>query len=312
VKLFRKLKAFPSHLRGGALAIGNFDGVHRGHARLINRLIEHSKLADGPSIVFTFDPHPVRILNRAAAPPPLTWTDRKAELLGLLGVDVVIAYPTNRELLELTCHEFFEEIVVQKIAAAAMVEGPNFFFGKDRGGDIRRLAELCDASSINLEIVQPVEDADQLVSSSRIRTLIAEGDVGKAAEMLTQPYRLRGMVTHGAGRGNDLGFPTANLAAVDTQVPNMGVYAGRAVVDGTRRWAAIHVGPSPTFGDESKIEVHILDFESSIYGQTIEVEFIESIRDARKFESVEELQLQLSKDIELTRRIANIYSTKAS
>ncbi len=310
MKLIRKLEDFPSHLRGGALSIGNFDGVHRGHAHLIERLKAQAVAFGGPAIVFTFDPHPVRLLNQIKAPPPLTWTDRKAELLGMLGVDIVLAYPTNRELLELSHQEFFEQIVEKKLGAQAMVEGPNFFFGKNRTGNTDALRELCDARSIALEIVAPIVVDNEFISSSRVRELLAAGEVELATHMLTQPYRLRGMVTHGAGRGSELGFPTANLSAVDTLVPGIGVYAGKAHVDHTCRWAAIHIGPSPTFGDKSKIEVHILDFSSSIYGRTVEIEFVREIRTSKKFESAAALQVQLHNDINQIRQIAGELSKK--
>ncbi|HMO14980.1 MAG TPA: riboflavin biosynthesis protein RibF [Pirellulaceae bacterium] len=304
MKLIRKLASFPSHLRGGALTIGNFDGVHLGHAHLISRLKSHAELAAGPAIVFTFDPHPVRILNQAQAPAPLTWTDRKAELLGLLGVDIVIAYPTNLQFLELNHTEFFEQVVMREIGARTMVEGPNFFFGKSRTGDVVALHQLCDSHGIELDIVEPIKIGNEFISSSRIRKLIASGEVATAGTMLTQAYRIRGLVTHGAARGTSLGFPTANLAGVDTLVPNHGVYAGRAWVENTSRLAAIHIGPSPTFNDVPKIEVHLLDFEGSLYGRTLEVEFLNKIRDILKFDDTRELQKQIDLDIQQIRQVA--------
>ena len=148
MKLFRNLNQFPESLRGGALTIGNFDGVHRGHATIINRLKHYADKLSAATIVFTFDPHPVRVLAPERAPVPLTWTNRKADLLAELGVDVVIAYPTDVELLSLTHDEFFKQIVVDQIGVKAMVEGPNFFFGKDRGGDVDVLADHCRENDI--------------------------------------------------------------------------------------------------------------------------------------------------------------------
>ena len=305
MKLYRKLDQFPQALKGGALTIGNFDGVHRGHATIINRLKHYADKLGGAAIVFTFDPHPVRILAPEHAPVPLTWTNRKADLLSELGVDVVVAYPTDAELLSLSHGDFFQKIIVDQIGAKAMVEGPNFFFGKGRGGNIQTLTQLCRDSNIELEIATPIVDSSELISSSRIRTLIAEGDVDAAADMLTHPYRIRGMVTHGAARGGKLGFPTANLDAIDTLVPAMGVYAGRTYIDGRSHWSAIHIGPNPTFGDSvPKVESHILDFEGTLYGQALEVDFISRLRDICKFDSREQLQQQLQKDISETRRIA--------
>ena len=305
MKLIRRLSEFPQSLRGGALTIGNFDGVHQGHKVIIDQLKKFAGDHEGAAIVFTFDPHPVRILRPEQTPPPLTWTNRKADLLAELGVDVVVAYPTNRELLQLTYQQFFQQIVVDKLGAKAMVEGPNFFFGHKREGTVERLGELCQANEIQLEIVKPRIETDLLISSSRIRELVRTGDVDQARQMLTRPYRIRGMVTHGAARGSTIGFPTANLDAIDTLVPAMGVYAGRTYVHGRSHWSAIHIGPNPTFGEDlPKVESHLLNFEGSIYGETIEVDFISRLRDICQFDSTEQLVAQLNLDVAETKKIA--------
>ncbi|MEE2825567.1 MAG: bifunctional riboflavin kinase/FAD synthetase [Planctomycetota bacterium] len=305
MKLIRKLRDFPDSLRGGALAIGNFDGVHRGHAALIGELKKFADQQNSAAVVFTFDPHPVRILQPDKAPPPLTWTNRKADLLAELGIDAVVAYPTDPALLELTYRDFFHQIIVDTIGARAMVEGPNFFFGHGREGTVTRLAELCQDSGIRLKIVEPLTVSEDLISSSRVRDLLRQGKVDVASSMLTQPYRIRGMVTHGSARGTSIGFPTANLDAIDTLVPHLGVYAGRAFIQGRKHWAAIHVGPNPTFGENlAKVEAHILDYENSIYGQPIEVDFIQRVRDIRQFNSPEELIEQLGMDVQQVRHIA--------
>ena len=305
MKLLRSLFDFPASLRGGAVAIGNFDGVHRGHARIVERLLARAKEVGGPAIVFTFDPHPVRLLRPEHAPPPLTWTDRKAELLEQLGVDEMIAYPTDEALLALSPQEFFSRIVREALAAKAMVEGPNFYFGHNRAGTIDVLHGLCDESKITLDIVEPLTVSGDFVSSSRVRKLIQTGDVSAAAELLTQPYRIRGMVTHGAGRGAKLGFPTANLDAIDTLLPGLGVYAGRAILP-DRVWpAAINLGPNPTFGEEAvKVEVHLIGFAGSLYGQPMEVDFLARLRDIRPFDSVDALVRQLNRDVAEVERIA--------
>lgn len=302
MQFLRSLNRLPTSLRGGAITIGNFDGVHRGHARLIERLRQWAQRIDGPTIVFTFDPHPARILRPTDAPPPLTWAERKAELLTGLGVDALIAYPTTERLLSLTYEQFFDELVVTQLGARAIVEGPNFLFGRSRAGTVQLLSQLCEKADIALEVVEPTMEGEGLVSSSRIREAIRLGDVGAAAGMLTQPYRVRGMVTHGAGRGVALGFPTANVCAVDTLTPGPGVYAGRGIVAGVHHTAAIHVGPNPTFDDlHLKIEVHLLDFDQSLYGEPIEVVFERRIRDVERFDSVDDLKQQLAEDIATVR-----------
>ena len=291
------------------MTIGNFDGVHRGHGVIIEQLKRFAAELNGPAIVFTFDPHPVRILRPDQTPPPLTWTNRKADLLAEQGVDVVVAYPTDQALLELTHEEFFEQIIVEQLGAKAMVEGPNFFFGKDRQGNVEKLAGFCEKNSIKLKIVQPMLESESYISSSRIRDLIRDGDVDTARTMLTRPYRIRGMVTHGAARGSKIGFPTANLDAIDTLVPAMGVYAGRTYLGRRSHWSAIHIGPNPTFGEElPKVESHLLDFDGSIYGETIEVDFVSRLRDIRQFESVQQLIAQLQNDVEATRNLSRQFS----
>lgn len=305
MKLLRSLDELTADLRGGAVAIGNFDGVHRGHARIVERLLVQARRVGGPGIVFTFDPHPVRLLRPEACPPPLTWTDRKADLLAELGVDAMIAYPTNEALLSLSPEVFFQQIVRQALDARAIVEGPNFYFGRGRAGDIASLGRLCGEFGLTLEVVEPIEVGGEIVSSSRVRSLIAEGQVQDAAQLLTRPYRIRGMVTHGAGRGSKIGFPTANVAAIDTLLPGLGVYAGLATVNTVMRPAAINIGPNPTFGEQGvKIEVHLLEFHGPLYGEPIEVDFLSRLREIHHFSSVEELQVQLQRDIAHTRQLA--------
>jgi riboflavin kinase/FMN adenylyltransferase len=304
LKLFRDPARWPDDLRGGAVAVGNFDGVHLGHARIVQRLIAQSHSVGGPAVVFTFDPHPVRLLQPALAPPPLTWTDRKADLLADLGVDSIIAYPTDEAMLNLTDRQFFDSVIRGRLAAKAMVEGKNFFFGRDRMGNIDVLRELTSQAGVVLEVVEPVVDDGEVVSSSRIRKLIAAGHVDEARRMLTQPYRIRGMVTHGAGRGAKIGFPTANVDAIDTLLPSAGVYAGTASANGRRWRAAIHVGPNPTFGEQVlKVEVHLIDFEGALYGQPLEVDFLARIRDVRTFASLEQLKEQLARDVSSARAL---------
>lgn len=302
--IIRHLEELPATACGGAVAIGNFDGVHLGHRWIVARLLERARQLGGPAIVFTFDPHPVRLLRPAECPSPLTWTERKAELLAKAGVDCVVAYPTDQALLRLSAAEFFDRIVVESLAARAIVEGPNFYFGHNREGDVQLLERLASRVGVTLDVVEPIVLDGEIVSSSRVRRLIAVGDAAGAARLLAAPYRIRGMVTHGAGRGTPIGFPTANLAGVDTLLPAAGVYAGRAWVDGAAAAAAINLGPNPTFGDDRlKVEVHILDRDVSLYGQLLEVEFVARLRDVVKFASREELVAQLRKDVEEARRI---------
>ena len=306
MQLIESLTDITTKLRGGAVSIGNFDGVHRGHAAIVGQLCSQASNIAGPAIVFTFDPHPVRLLRPEQAPPPLTWTRRKAEVLGQLGIDALVAYPTDAELLQLTAEEFFQQIIVDALDAKAVVEGPNFYFGHNRAGDVQMLARLCAAAGIDFTVVPPTIDEDELISSSRIRGLLTSGQVGPAARLLGRPYRLRGMVTHGAQRGATLGFPTANLDAIDTLIPGKGVYAGRATLGSDAYAAAINVGPNPTFGEEAlKVEVHLLDFDQTIYAEPLEVDFVARLRDIRAFANPAELQEQLDQDVLAARQLCD-------
>ena len=302
MKLYYGLQDLPASFSAGAVAIGNFDGVHRGHAQIVRCLRTRAAQCQGPAVVFTFEPHPVRLLRPEAAPPPLTWVDRKVELLATLDVDIVIAYPTDQALLSLGPDEYFDQIVCQQLRARAVVEGPNFHFGKNRVGDINLLAALCRERGLALDVVEPLLLDDDFISSSRVREAISRGQIDVANAMLTQPYRIRGMVTHGAGRGATLGFPTANVSAVDTLLPGVGVYAGGARVK-DRVWpAAIHIGSNPTFGeDRVKLEVHLIGFVGLLYGEPLEVDFLTRLRDIHPFNSPQQLKQQLGLDVESAR-----------
>lgn len=312
MKLIRDLSQLAGSLSAGAVTIGNFDGVHQGHARIVEQLKVLAAKYKGPAVVFTFDPHPVRLLRPELAPPPLTWTSRKASLLEELGVDATVVYPTNRELLELSAEDFFQQIIVNTLGAKALVEGPNFAFGKDRQGTIDVLKHLCDINEVELLVVEPLLETAGYISSSRIRQAIAEGDVDSACRQLTRPYRLRGMVTHGVKRGSEIGFPTANLAAIDTLIPAAGVYAGCVSTESGCWPAAIHVGGNPTFQEENhKFEVHLIGFQGNLYGQVLEVDMLSRIRGIISFESAAQLTGQLHQDVAQAQKIVTKYLEQA-
>lgn len=301
------LDGFEDHAtRGGVLAIGNFDGVHRGHQKMLNLLVERARAHSAPAVVLTFDPPPVELLRPEAIPPRLTTLKRKSELIEKMGVDCLIAYRTNLELLNLAPEEFFEQIVVEKLSARGLVEGPNFYFGKNRKGDVKMLAELCRASGRELDVIEPESEGNLLISSSTIRRLIMDGEMGLAVKMLGHAHRLEGVVVRGDGRGRSLGFPTANLSQIPTLIPADGVYAGWARIANQHRLAAVHMGGNPTFGEQHrKVEVHLLEFTGEIYGQTLAVDLIERIRGTETFANVEALKTQIGQDLAEVRRLAN-------
>jgi riboflavin kinase/FMN adenylyltransferase len=308
VILLRRLDDLPESLRRGAVTIGNFDGVHLGHAQIVRRLVEHARQLGGAAVALTFDPHPAQILRPELAPVPLCRTQRKAELLGDLGVDAVIAYPTDAAFLALEAPSFFDRVIRGCLDARVVVEGPNFFFGHNRQGNVELLDQLCRQSGVRLEVVGPVEVDGHIVSSSLIRKLLAAGKVEQGARLLTQPHRIGGPVVHGAGRGASLGFPTANIEPPGILVPGAGIYAGRALVDGSFWPAAVSIGPNPTFGEGYlKIEAHLIDYEGLLYDQRIEIDFLARLRDIVRFDSVEALVAQMTRDVAAVRDIAATY-----
>lgn len=295
-----RLRGFtnPEVYRGGVVAIGNFDGVHRGHQAMMEVLCRRASELSAPSVVMTFDPHPIAILRPEHTPPPLSTLERKQDLLEKCGVDCTIAYPTDAALLQLSPAEFFEKIVVGELQAKGLVEGPNFCFGKDRAGDTRLLKSFCKESGLSLDVMPAVETSAGMISSSTIRGLIGRGKLRDAVELLGHPYQARGIVGSGARRGQALGFPTANLERVATLIPAEGVYAGRLSRAGQMYPAAIHVGPNPTFDEYArKVEVHLIGFEGDLYGTELQVDFLCELRPVEKFDSAEDLRRQLERDI---------------
>ena len=285
---------------GLALAVGNFDGVHLGHAEIVRRLRAIAARLGVPAAVLTFDPHPATIVRPDAAPTPLTTPARRAELLLGLGLDAVLVQPVDRRFVALEAEAFYHDLLRDRLRARALVEGGDFRFGRGRRGDVGLLATLGAADGVVVEVVPPVAAGDAAVSSSRVRELVAAGDVAAANRLLTAPFRASGTVVHGAHRGAALGFPTANLDAIATLLPAAGVYAARAVLpDGRVHAAAVHIGPNASFGETAlSVEAHLIDFADDLYGSRLDVDFLVRLRETRRFESVAELQAQLARDVE--------------
>ena len=289
-------------LAASAVAVGNFDGVHLGHAAIVRRLRAAADQAGVPAVALTFDPHPAAIVRPGTAPVPLTTPARRAELLLALGLDAVLVQPAVPALLSLTAESFYRDILHGRLAAIVFVEGRDFRFGAGRAGDVALLAQLAAADGAIVEVIEPVVLDGEPVSSTRLRRLVVAGDVAAAADLSTAPLRATGRVVVGARRGTGLGFPTANLAEISTVVPAPGVYAARAAVAGERyrRWfaAAVHLGPAPTFGSTAaSVEAHLIGFTGDLYGQVLDVDFLVRLRDTRQFAGVEDLKTQLAADV---------------
>ena len=287
-----------------AVAVGNFDGVHVGHAAIVGRLREAAERHRVPAVVLTFDPHPASILRPEQAPLPLTTPARRAELLLARGVNAVCVPPADAALMALEAEAFYAGVLRGRFAARAIVEGQDFRFGARRRGDVAMLAALCGRDGVELDVVPPVVIDGEAVSSSRIRTLVAAGRMAEAHTLMTAPYRLTGAVVVGARRGGTIGCPTANLAGIATLLPALGVYAAVAHVDGVAVPAAVHVGPNVTFGETSvSVEAHLIGFAGDLYGRSLDVDFLDRVRDTRRFSSVEDLKAQLADDVAAARRI---------
>lgn len=288
----------PQDYRGGYVAIGNFDGVHRGHRRIAERLVELARQEGRPAVVFTFDPPPVELLRPGQVPPRLSTLETKAELIAEAGVDSLIVYPTDHALLNLTPAEFFESIVRGELQGRGMVEGPNFFFGHNRAGNVETLRMLCEAAGMSLEVIPPMHRGSRMVSSSEVRRLIESGDVDTAVDLLGHPYRVTGRVGQGAARGRTLGFPTANLECIPTLLPCDGVYAGVARNLDRPYSAAVNVGPSPTFGEtQRRFEAHLIGFDGDLYGRELKIDLIARVRPTQKFSGPDALREQLARDV---------------
>lgn len=282
------------HPRPRTIAIGMFDGVHRGHRAVI----------DGADTVVTFDPHPMAVLRPQDVPAQLTTLEQKAQILGDLGVHELVLVPFTRETAALSAEAFVDDVIVKRLDARGVRIGENFRFGRAAAGT----PELLAADSRFDTTIVPVLTVDgDVVSSTRIRRLIAAGDVHTAARLLGTPYVLGGTVVQGDQRGRVLGFPTANLLPPPGRVlPDHGVYACRVKVDDDVLAAAVSIGVRPQF--ESRlgvlVEAHVLDYSGVLYGQRIELEFLERLRGEQQFAGVAELVTQIQCDVDDTRRIA--------
>jgi riboflavin kinase/FMN adenylyltransferase len=300
------VREFPARARGAFVTVGNFDGVHRGHQALLSRLRARADAAGAPALAITFDPHPAMLLRPDEAPVPLVWPEREVALLLEAGATEVGVFRTGPWLLGLSAREFFDRVIREQIGARGLVEGPNFAFGHDRRGTVEILRGWCADAGIPFEVVEGTRIDGELVSSSRIRRALVAGAVEEATRLMGRPHRIRGDVGRGAGRGAGLGFPTANLVAIDTLIPADGVYAARAFVDGREPSfpAACNIGPNPTFGEQArKVEAHLIGFSGDLYHRRVELDFLERLRDTRRFSGVEELLRQVREDLEATRDV---------
>lgn len=297
--------AYPSDAGPAAVSVGVYDGVHLGHREVLATLRRRASAAALDTVVVTFDPHPAAIVDPAAAPSLLCSVERRLELLAAAGIDRCVVIGFDRRRAEEDAQSFVRRVLVGTLRARAVVVGENFRFGHRREGDVALLEACAADGGFVVEPVRLGEAGGAPVTSSRIRGLVAEGEVAAAAELLGRPHELDGVVVRGDGRGRTLGYPTANLAvAPERCVPGIGIYAGTWVrPDGTRHVAAISVGRRPTFHDGADVlvEAYLCDFDGDLYGEAGRLEFVARLRGEERFSSVDALVRQIALDVAATR-----------
>jgi len=292
-------------LTGSCLTIGNFDGVHLAHQKLLSRVRERARSLDVVSLAVTFEPHPRSVLLGTNVPPRLTAPDVKLELIALSGIEACLVLPFTRAFAALEPEDFVRDCLVRDLGMRELIVGHDWAFGKGRRGGFDTLSALGARMGFLVERLEPVLAEDAVVSSTRIRDMLLAGDVWDARPLLGRFHKVRGEVIHGADRGGKLlGFPTANVNAVEQLLPKSGVYAVW-VSRGERLWAGVaNIGTNPTFGgDHLSLEAHIFDYSGDLYGKAVDLHFVQRLRSEKKFSGVEELKARIGEDAKLARRI---------
>ncbi|HEX8261322.1 MAG TPA: bifunctional riboflavin kinase/FAD synthetase [Allosphingosinicella sp.] len=296
--------AVPGALRGGIVALGNFDGFHAGHQAVAARAVERAKAEGRPALVATFDPHPVRFFRPETPPFRLTTLDQRQRLFEAAGADAMIVFSFDAGLAATPADQFISRNLLELIGAAGVVTGEDFTFGRGRGGNIAVLQDAGARLGFSVDAVGPVSDARGPISSSRIRDALVAGDCGEASRLLTRPFAIEGVVEHGDKRGRTIGYPTANIALGPYLRPRFGIYAVRGrLADGRVVDGAANLGIRPTFEPPRELlEPYFFDFDGDLYGQKIEVELIDFLRPEAKFDSLDALKAQMAADCEEARR----------
>jgi riboflavin kinase/FMN adenylyltransferase len=289
----------PPLARGTTVTVGSFDGVHLGHQAVLREIARRAAAAGRASVLVTFEPHPLEVVNPQAAPPLLTTDEERREMLAQLPLDYVFFLRFDRRLASFTPEEFVDRVLLERCRMRELVIGHDHGFGRGRSGDVETLRRLGADRGFDVDVVEVVDSGDQHVSSSRIRRAVAGGDLATAARMLGRPYQVSGQVTPGERRGRQLGVPTINLSTLPPQklLPPDGVYAVRVEWRGGRLDGMMNQGPKPTFADGRRtLEAHLFDFEGDLYGEWVRIEWVERLRDVERFPSVEALKQQLDHD----------------
>ncbi|MBF0568549.1 MAG: bifunctional riboflavin kinase/FAD synthetase [Nitrospirae bacterium] len=309
MEIIRGLQNLTKTYHNPIITLGNFDGVHAGHRRILERVKAASDSAGGTSIVITFDPHPVKVVNPQRGLKILTPFEIKAGLIEKTGMDVLLCIDFNKEFSSIAPDYFIEEILVRRLGAAHIIVGHNYRFGKGKKGSTEVLRRRAAKFGFKFNVVRNVTSCGNVVSSSAIRNLLTRGHVGEARKLLGRPYFIQSQVITGTGRGKTiLQTPTANLSLPDELVPKPGVYAVRVGVDGVIYDAVTNIGTNPTFcptfgGGHTAYEVHLFNYDTHLVGKTIRVYFIKRLRDEKAFPTPEDLKAQIQKDIARAKEI---------
>ncbi len=293
-------------LKPTVLTLGVFDGLHLGHQRIMQTVVERARAVDASATAITFDPHPRAVLHPESAPPLLQTLDQRLANFEVLGIEQAIVIAFDREFASQPAEDFITEIVHDRLQAREVHLGQDFAFGRGRGGNIDLLRKMSGDLGFVADEVPEVRLRGLRISSSKIRHLLAEGRVNLARRMLGRPYGVEGVIIRGNRRGHTIGFPTANLKPDNRVIPRFGVYATATLIDGTWRKSITNIGVRPTFENDAEpsIESYIFDFDGELYGDVLRVRFLHRIRDERKFSGIEELKAQIERD---TRRARNYF-----
>jgi len=298
MKVYRGLHELEGKFKSPAVTLGNFDGVHRGHGEIFRRLKKRAAEIGGEALIFTFDPHPAKVLRPEISPSIITPLSEKLSLIEAYGLDGIILADFNKEFAAQHPASFVRDILHGKLGARLVIIGHDFTFGKGKEGNIESLILLGKESGFAVEVVEAIKLDGEIVSSTRIRELIKDGKVKEASRLLGRHHSIEGKVIKGHGRGKPLGFPTANIDFHAELLPKYGVYAVKAKLGQEELTGVCNIGMKPTFNDdEPSIETHIFDFNGSIYGQDLKISFIDRVREVRTFNNPQDLSHQIAKDI---------------
>ncbi len=310
MKVSQGIGGLPEGVRPSVCTIGVFDGVHRGHQALMGRVVEVARERDATPVVVTFDRHPLELIAPGKEPPLITTPRQRAEAMEEVGIELLLVLRFDDALRHLTAEEFVQHVIDGALGAVHVVVGGNFRFGHEHAGTVDRLREMGTTHGFTVEVVDLIFlDGHEPVSSTVIRNEIREGRVDSVATKLGRPFRLEGLVERGAGRGAELGFPTANLRVAEKMLlPKIGVYAGWLIRRGRRYPAVVDVGLNPTFEDRRAplVEAHVLDFQGDLYGEVVGIEFTHHLRDEVKFESATGLVEAIRGDIDRARELLGL------